>query len=178
MLDRKPGVRRRPVVVLVGPSGAGKTTVGGLLALRLRAPFVDTDVEIERMAGKRISAIFAEDGEPAFRALERQTVRDLLATHDGVLALGGGSVIDDGTRGLLRAHRVAFLAVGLAEAVRRVGLNRDRPLLAGDVRARLQKLIDERRPYYEQVATLIVPTDGLTAEQVAGQLQAALAVRA
>jgi len=97
--------------------------------------------------------------------------------HSGVLALGGGSVIDEGTRGLLGAHRVAFLSVGVAEAVRRVGLNRDRPLLAGDVRARLQKLIEDRRPYYEQVATLIVPTDGLTAEQVAGELQAALEVR-
>jgi shikimate kinase len=168
---------RRPFVVLVGASGAGKTTVGGLLAQRLGVPFIDTDPEIERMAGKTISEIFAQDGEPVFRAMERQTVREALSRHDGVLALGGGTVVDEGTRGLLATQRVAFLVVGVTEAVRRVGSNRDRPLLAGDVRARLQKLIDERRPYYEQVATLTVDTDGLTAEEVAGELLAALEVR-
>jgi len=168
---------RGPAVVLVGPSGAGKTTVGQLLALRLGVSFLDTDLEIERLAGKKVSDIFAEEGEPAFRAIERETVRLVLAEHDGVLALGGGTVMDEGTRRLLAAHRVAFLEVGLTEAVRRVGLNRDRPLLVGDVRTRLERLIEGRRPLYEQVATLRVRTDGLTADEVAGELLVALGAR-
>jgi shikimate kinase len=163
-----------PVVVLVGASGAGKTTVGGLLARRLGVGFVDTDIEIERQAGKKISEIFDEDGEAAFRAMERELVRTTLAVHDGVLALGGGTVVDAGTRTLLGAHRVAFLAVGVTEAVRRLGTSRDRPLLAGHVQSRLAGLIADRRPYYEQVATWTFATDGLTADEVAEALLAAL----
>jgi shikimate kinase len=169
--------RRAPAVVLVGPSGAGKTTVGRLLADRLGVSFLDTDIEIERIAGKKISDIFTEAGEPAFRALERQTVHGALAEHDGVLALGGGSVMDEGTRKLLADHFVAFLEVSLGEAVRRVGRNQDRPLLAGDVRSRLEGLINGRRPFYEQVARLRVQTDGLSADEVAGELVVALGVR-
>jgi shikimate kinase len=169
--------RSGPILVIVGASGAGKTTVGGLLARRLGVGFKDTDVEIERTAGKTISEIFSQDGEPVFRAMERELVRAELAAHDGVLALGGGTVVDEGTRILLAEHRVAFLAVGVTEAVRRVGLNRDRPLLAGDMHARLTKLIADRRPYYEEVATWTVATDGLTAEEVTEQLVAVLQVR-
>jgi shikimate kinase len=170
-------IRSGPVVVLVGASGAGKTTVGGLLAQRLGVGFMDTDVEIERTAGKRISQIFSEDGEPAFRAMERDLVLRALAAHDGVLALGGGTVVDEGTRTLLGAQPVAFLAVGVTEAVRRIGQNGDRPLLVGDVAARLSKLIAERRPYYEQVAKWTVVTDTLTAAEVAEELLAVLRAR-
>jgi shikimate kinase len=169
--------RSGPVVVIVGASGAGKTTVGSLLARRLGVAFKDTDVEIERTAGRTISEIFSQDGEPVFRAMERELVRAELAAHDGVLALGGGTVVDEGTRILLGQHRVAFLAVGVTEAVRRVGLNRDRPLLVGDGHARLTKLIADRRLYYEEVATWTVVTDGLTAEEVTEQLLAVLQVR-
>jgi shikimate kinase len=169
--------RSGPVIVLVGPPGAGKSTVGRLLARRLGMSFKDTDVEIERRTGKKISDIFGQDGEPAFRAAERDTVRTMLAAHDGVLALGGGAVTDETTRALLRGHPVAFLAVDVAEAVHRVGDGRDRPLLAGDAQSRLAKLIADRRPYYEQVATWTVVTDRLTAEEVAEQLLATLRVR-
>jgi shikimate kinase len=156
-----------PIAVLVGPPGAGKSTVGELLADRLGTTFRDTDADITARAGRSIAEIFIEDGEPAFRALERAAVRQALAEHEGILALGGGAVADAGTRGLLAGHRVVFLDVGLSEAAARVGLNRDRPLLLGNVRSRLRTLLDERRPYYLEVATATVATDGLSAQQVA-----------
>ncbi|HKE52065.1 MAG TPA: shikimate kinase [Actinomycetes bacterium] len=159
-----------PIAVLVGPPGSGKSTVGELLAARLGTTFRDTDSDITARAGRSIADIFIEDGEPPFRELERVAVRDALAEHDGVLALGGGAVADAGTRALLRGHRVVFLDVGLSDAAARVGLNRDRPLLLGNVRSQLRTLLDERRPYYLEVATATVPTDGLTAEQVADRI--------
>lgn len=157
-------------LVVVGPPGAGKTTVGRLLASRLGVELRDTDSDIERTAGKPISEIFIEDGEAAFRALERAAVATALAEHDGVVALGGGAVMDEGTRELLESRRVVFLNVGLADAASRVGLNRDRPLLIGNPRAQLKKLMDERRPLYEQVATITVDTSGRTPEDVANEV--------
>ncbi|MEY9856799.1 shikimate kinase [Catenulispora sp. GAS73] len=148
-----------PVVVLVGAPGSGKSTVGRLVADRLGVAFRDSDEDIETAAGQKISDIFIEHGEPHFRALEKAAVREALATHDGVLALGGGAVLDADTRVLLKEHRVAFLEVTLADAASRVGLNRDRPLLLGNVRGTLLKLMDERRPFYEEVAVLTVRTD-------------------
>lgn len=164
-----------PIAVLVGPPGSGKSTVGELLAARLGTTFRDTDGDITARAGRSIADIFIEDGEPAFRELERVAVRDALAEHDGVLALGGGAVVDPDTRALLRGQRVVFLDVGLPDAAARVGLNRDRPLLLGNVRSQLRTLLTERRPYYLEVATSTVPTDGLTAEQVADRIALLLA---
>ncbi|MCF2529062.1 shikimate kinase [Yinghuangia soli] len=169
--DAGPG----PLVVLVGPPGAGKTTVGLLLAERYGVAFRDTDADIERVAGKPIPDIFVDDGEPHFRALEHQAVADALAGHGGVLALGGGAVMDPATRKLLAAHPVAFLDVELADAVRRVGLDAPRPLLVGNPRARWRELMAQRRPLYEEVATVVVATAGLAPEQVADALAAALA---
>jgi shikimate kinase len=164
-----------PIAVLVGPPGSGKSTVGALLATRLGTTFRDTDDDITARAGRAISDIFIEDGEPVFRELERVAVRDALAAHDGVLALGGGAVTDAGTRALLHGHRVVFLDVGLADAAVRIGLNRDRPLLLGNVRSQLRTLLQERRPYYLEVATVTVPTDGRTAPQVADDIALLLA---
>lgn len=154
-------------MVLVGPPGAGKSTVGQLVAAALGVAFRDTDADVEAVAGKAISEIFVDDGEPAFRALERAAVATALREHDGVLALGGGAVGDPATRGLLREQLVVFLDVGLADAAARVGLNRDRPLLLESPRLQLKRLLDERRPLYEEVAVQTVSSIGRSAEEVA-----------
>jgi shikimate kinase len=161
-----------PLVVLVGTMGAGKTTVGRLVAEALGVGFLDTDHLVEERAGKPVAEIFVDDGEQAFRALERTAVADALVDHTGVLALGGGAVLDTGTRRLLDGHRVIFLRVGLTDAAQRVGLGVSRPLLLGNVRGRVKQLIDERTPVYESVAQHTVDTDGLSADEVASRVRA------
>ncbi|MCZ4500784.1 MAG: shikimate kinase [Marmoricola sp.] len=161
-----------PRVVLVGSMGAGKTTVGGLVADALGLDFVDTDHLIEAAAGKPVSEIFVDDGEEHFRALERRTVAEALGDHSGVLALGGGAVLDEGTRALLADHQVVFLQVGLSDAASRVGLGVSRPLLLGNVRGRIKQLLDERTPIYASVARFTVATDGLSAVEVADRVLA------
>ncbi|MFT4082279.1 MAG: shikimate kinase [Nocardioides sp.] len=159
-----------PRVVLVGPMGVGKTTVGRLLADDLGLTLRDTDEEIVRRVGLSIQDLFVERGEAYFRELERQQVATSLAEHDGVVSLGGGAVLDPETRALLRDHTVVFLRVGLADAVKRVGLNSGRPLLLGNVRGRIRTLLEERAPMYESVATVVVDTDGRTAREVADEV--------
>ncbi len=163
---RPPG----PRVVLVGPMGAGKSTVARLLAARWGAAVRDTDEDIEAAEGRSISEIFVDDGEEHFRALERSAVNEALRDHPGVLALGGGAVLDPGTRSALAEHRVVFLRVGLSDAVKRVGLGVGRPLLLGNVRARVKAMLDERTPVYEGVATFVVETDGRSPEDVAEEV--------
>ena len=158
-------------MVLVGTMGAGKTTVGGLLAEAWGVGFRDTDQDVEAMAGKSVQDIFVDEGEQEFRARERAAVVDALATHDGVLALGGGAVLDSGTRALLTGQRVVFLRVGISDAAQRVGLGVARPLLLGNVRGRVKQLIEERTPVYEGLATYVVDTDGLSPEQVAAAVE-------
>ena len=161
---------QRPRIVLVGPMGAGKTTVAALLGERWGVPVRDTDHDVEAIAGKPISDIFVEDGEARFRGLERDAVAAALAAHRGVLALGGGAVLDPGTREALRGHRVVFLRVGLGDAVKRVGLGAGRPLLLGNVRSRIKATLDERLPIYTAVAELAVDTDGRPPEDVADEV--------
>jgi shikimate kinase len=163
-----------PLLVLVGPPGAGKSTVGKLLAQRRGVGFRDTDADVEQAAGISISDIFVDRGETAFRELERAAVQQALTDHDGVLAVGGGAVIDDDTRARLATQRVVFLDVGLADAAARVGLNRDRPLLLGNPRAQLRVMLEQRRPLYEEVATLTISTDGRSPDDVATAIEAEL----
>jgi shikimate kinase len=158
--------------VLIGTMGAGKTTVGRLLAQGWGVGFRDTDQDIEARAGRRVADIFVESGEAEFRALEKEAVATALAEHDGVLALGGGAVLDEGTRALLAGHRVVFLRVGLSDAAQRVGLGVSRPLLLGNVRGRIKQLIDERTPVYESVASHVVDTDGRSVAQVVDSVRA------
>jgi shikimate kinase len=165
----------RPAAVIVGPPGAGKTTVGVLLAERLGLAFRDVDHDIVVAAGKPIPEIFVDDGEDAFRALELDAVAAALDEHDGVLALGGGAVLSPVTRERLRGHRVVYLEVGLSDAVTRVGLGTDRPVLALNPRATLRHLLEQRRPFYAEVATVAVRTDGRTPEEVTAEVAERLA---
>jgi shikimate kinase len=159
----------------MGAPGAGKTTVGGLLAEALGVPFRDVDVDIEALAGKPIADIFIDDGEEHFRALETRAVVAALANFDGVLALGGGAILAPENRAALDGHVVVYLSVEVADAVHRVGLGQGRPLLAINPRATLRFLLDQRRPLYESVATVTVVTDGRTPEDVAAEVRKHLA---
>ncbi|WP_433048351.1 shikimate kinase [Dactylosporangium sp. CS-033363] len=163
-----------PRAVLVGAPGAGKSTVGELLAQRLGVEFRDADALIEAAAGKPIPEIFFDEGEDHFRALERATIRAALEEFDGVLALGGGAILAEETRKALAGHAVVYLSVQFADALSRVGLGAGRPLLALNPRATLKHLLDQRRPLYEEVATVTVVTDGRTPEEIADELAAAL----
>jgi shikimate kinase len=155
--------------------GAGKSTVARLLGDAWSVPVRDTDEDVEAAEGRSISDIFVDSGEAHFRELEVAAVARAVAEHDGVLALGGGAVLREETRELLDGLPVVFLRVGLADAVKRVGMGAGRPLLFGNVRARIRATLEERAPVYESVATLVVDTDGRTPEDVANEIVERLA---
>lgn len=154
-------------MVLVGPPGSGKSTVGAALATLLGVPLHDTDAAIEVAQGRTVYDIFVEDGEPTFRALERAEVARAVAEEGGVLALGGGAPVDPATEAALAGQTVVFLDVGIADASRRVGFDQSRPLLAVNPRASWVRLMNERRPVYERVATHRVDTAGRTPDDIA-----------
>jgi shikimate kinase len=164
----------KPVAVIVGAPGSGKSTIGPLLAQALGVPFRDVDTDIEAAAGKPISEIFVDDGEEHFRALERAAVASALSSHEGVLSLGGGAILASSTRDLLRSHTVVYLSVELPDAVARVGLGSGRPLLSVNPRATLRFLLEQRRPLYEEVATITVKTDRREPEEITEELARAL----
>ncbi|HEY2576935.1 MAG TPA: shikimate kinase [Streptosporangiaceae bacterium] len=158
-------VGSRPVAILIGPPGSGKSTVGPMVAGRLNAGFLDTDDEVASVAGKAVGDIFVEDGEPAFRALERPVAERALRYY-GVVALGSGAVLDEQTRRLLAGHRVIYLETGFAEVAKRVGLNKPRVPVPGNPRGMLRAMLEQRRPLYEGLAVVTIPTDGLDPQQV------------
>lgn len=147
-----------PRVVLVGPPGAGKSTVGRLLAARLETAFLDSDSEIQRETGSSIPEIFAAEGEQGFRRIESAVVARLVMTFDGVLSLGGGAVTDSGTRALLQGQRVVWLDISADLAFRRVGRGKGRPLLKGMGRQGMADLLAAREGWYREVATWRVET--------------------
>lgn len=162
-------------VVVAGPPGSGKSTVGPLLAEHLGVPFVDSDDAIVERAGRSIADIFADEGEPAFRELEANTVAELLAEHKGVVAVGGGAVLSPVTQERLKGHPVVFLNVGFAVGVQRVGLSTARPLLAGvNPRATYRTLLEQRLPVYRAVSTIEVATDDRTPEEIVAAIAAEL----
>ena len=161
------------VIVLVGFMGAGKTSVGRLLAARLGVPFVDTDLEVEARARRSIAEIFAENGEIAFRSFEREVVAAALSGPDAVVSVGGGALGDPATRAALEWATVIHLDVSFMEAMRRIADGAsERPMLAGDPKA----LFDERRALYQNAADLVVATDARTADEVAGDIAGRLGV--
>jgi shikimate kinase len=157
-------------VILIGAPGAGKTTVGTMLAARLGVPFADTDAVVEAVAGKPVSDIFISDGEPEFRRLERAAVSATL-TSEGVVGLGGGAVMDQSTQAELAGRAVVYLETGFAELAKRVGLDRARPLLIGtNPRAQLKSLLEQRLPVYDRLAWLTVSTDGREPADIAAEI--------
>lgn len=163
-----------PLAVIVGAPGAGKSTVGRRVARALDVRFRDTDHDVEARAGKPVSEIFIDDGEATFRSMEKSAVAAALGEHAGILALGGGAILDPDTRALLAEQRVVWLRVGSADAAARVGLTGARPLLLGNVRGRLITLLEERNSLYEQVASVTIDTDGRSIDDVTADVVAAL----
>jgi len=156
-------------IVLIGPPGAGKSSIGRALAKELLLAFIDSDGEIEKSAGKKISEIFVDDGEPHFRALEVEKVKELLQEFEGVIALGGGAPINSEISQILGAasYPVIFIDVSIAQAATRIGFNKDRPLLLINPRQQWMNLMSERRPIYEKLATDTVSSDSKKPHEVA-----------
>jgi shikimate kinase len=175
-----------PVVVLIGPPGAGKSAVGPLLADRLGVEFRDTDADVGAAAGKPVGDIFIENGEDAFRELERAAVtralgeQGALRTRGGVLALGSGAVLDPGVQALLdgvrgwspRTSAVVYLSADFGTVARRTGLDRPRMVVPGNPRGRLRAMLDERDPIYARLAAIAVPTDDLDPDELADRIVA------
>ena len=158
-------------IILIGPPGAGKSSVGKLLAVELGRDFVDTDHLIETKSGKKISDIFLEDGEASFREFERDVVLSSLSEVDGVIALGGGSVLDPGVADeLSKKSSVVYLEVSISNAAPRVGFNKERPLLLGNPRQQWLTLMESRRAIYESLAKIRVSTDNKKPKDVVAEI--------
>lgn len=163
----------KPRAVLVGPPGAGKSTIGKRLANALGVELYDTDHAIEQETGRSIPEIFAADGEPAFRRIEERVVRQAVANQSGVVSLGGGAILSRNTRVLLRGQTVVYLEISVGEGLRRTGASSHRPLLNGpDPKQKYHELMRRRRPLYREVATIRVRTDGRSPGRVVKQILA------
>ncbi|CAB4565969.1 MAG: AAA family ATPase [Actinobacteria bacterium] len=159
-------------IVLIGPPGSGKSTVGRSIARRLNRKFIDTDSVIEEKSRRKISEIFIDEGEEFFRKLELAALEETLLVPDSIISLGGGAPIKQEAQDLIAGSNVyvVFLDISLAAAAPRVGFNRDRPLLLGNPRAQWQSLNEIRRPIYEKLATLSIKVDDMSVDQIVGEI--------
>jgi shikimate kinase len=158
-------------IILMGPPGSGKSTVGKYLAKELGISLIDTDRIIEEREGRSISEIFLTDGEEGFRAIEKKVVLESLDVDDSIVALGGGSVLDSDVQArLTQCPEVIFLDVSISNAAPRVGFNKERPLLMGNPRQQWLQLMERRRSIYESLATRTVSTDNRKAQEVAHEI--------
>jgi len=157
-----------PRVILIGPMGSGKTTIGSLVAGKLGLSFRDTDHLIEKQEEKTVSQIFLDEGEDAFRAIEKRVLREELLTDGTVLSLGGGAPISLDAQSALRAiaSHIIFLDISLSTVAPRIGFNRDRPLLLNNPRGQWQTLMEARRPIYEAIADTIINVDDKREEEI------------
>lgn len=161
-----------PRIILIGPPGAGKTSIGRALAKAMHVDFADTDTLIEGDQGKSVSHIFVEDGEPHFREAEARVCLEALQKFQGVLSLGGGSVLTPSVAEAIAASdsEIIFLDVSLAVAAPRIGFNRDRPLLLNNPRQQWQRLLDARRPVYESLATIKIDVQDRSVNQIVKEI--------
>lgn len=161
-------------IILIGPPGAGKSTIGQSLAKKMKVKFADTDALIEAKMQKKISDIFVDLGEPVFRTEELIVLAEVLQSDNGVLSLGGGAPISAQAQEMLRnsGATIIFLDISLGKASARVGFNRDRPLLLGNPRAQWNELMSSRRPIYESLATAVIPVDDRSVNQICADILA------
>lgn len=168
-----------PKVILIGPMGSGKTTIGQLVAQRLGLPFRDTDQIIELTENRSVSDIFLDEGEDSFRAIEKRVLRDELLTDNTVLSLGGGAPISIDAQSAIRAiaSHVVFLDISLSAVSSRIGFNRDRPLLLHNPRGQWQTLMEARRPIYESIADTVILVDGMAEEEIVSRILESLEMK-
>jgi shikimate kinase len=157
-------------LILIGPPGSGKTTVGRIVAEKLGVSFRDFDDDLQDECGLPAGELVVQLGREKFGEVECQLIGGVLADHSGVLALGGGTPLNPAVQEKLAPFHVVFLDITLDELLRREGLVPLHPWLLPNPRAHLRQLLAQRRPIYEAVSTIVVPTTGRSAEEVAAQV--------